>query len=344
MNRILKKKVETESSYAAPKGPRFGKWTDASDLQARRDEQLIAEMSKPPFIKVEEVVEEAVQNTPPESMIEDTEMGEAGPMQKIKTQKFVQAKPVQTPSKAEVQTAMEKMGKEKLKQETRNEFNLDVIQARFLRTPISNAGGLTNGNIIATLPMFRSAVRGIIKDSVEQDAANPRTVKVGSIGVRDKTLRKAYICSTPKARVQIAGGGRYKALLDTGAEVNVMTHSIVKEEGLAMRPYPDVNLVSHSGERRPFLGVCEDVEISIGGVKGMHHVFVIEAADHQLVLGQPFLLQMRVELTYVEGEIKCTLHSEDGTRTAEFTVGANTSQKSQTIDDLFVEHRLESLN
>lgn len=38
--------------------------------------------------------------------------------------------------------------------------------------------------------------------------------------------------STPKTKVQIAGGGRYKALFDTGAEVNVMTHDIVIQKEL----------------------------------------------------------------------------------------------------------------
>lgn len=46
--------------------------------------------------------------------------------------------------------------------------------------------------------------------------------------------------STRKTKVQIAGGNKYRALFDTGAKVNVMTHDVLKAEGLAMRPYPDV--------------------------------------------------------------------------------------------------------
>lgn len=66
-----------------------------------------------------------------------------------------------------------------------------------------------------------------------------------------------------------------------------------------MRPCPDVNLVSHNGNRRPCLGISEDFEISTGGA----------TEYHQLILGQPFLLQ----------SVECTLHSEDGRKTAEST-------------------------
>lgn len=80
------------------------------------------------------------------------------------------------------------------------------------------------------------------------------------------------------------------------------------------------------------------------GLTGHHHVFVIEAADHQLVLGQPFLLQMRVQLIYKDNDVKCTLHSEDGRRCAEFTVCTDTAEKMKLADELFPKSRFETLN
>lgn len=64
--------------------------------------------------------------------------------------------------------------------------------------------------------------------------------------------------------------------------------------------------------------MCEDVEITIRGVTGLHHIFVIDAADHQLALGEPFLNQMRVEIIFGDDTCKVILHSEDGKMTAEF--------------------------
>lgn len=86
------------------------------------------------------------------------------------------------------------------------------------------------------------------------------------------------------------------------------------------------------------------MSITIGRVIGQHHVFVIDAADHQLVLGQPFLLQMRVQLVYKDNDLKCTLHSKDERRTAEFTVCTDTQDKMQLADEFFPESNFQALN
>lgn len=94
---------------------------------------------------------------------------------------------------------------------------------------------------------------------------------------------------SPKAKVRLEDGSKITALLDTGAKINVMTREIMEEAGLAMRPGPKLELVSHTGHSRPFLGLCKDVEVAIGGLKTRHPIFVVEHGDHDLVLGQPFL-------------------------------------------------------
>jgi len=57
------------------------------------------------------------------------------------------------------------------------------------------------------------------------------------------------------------------ALLDTGAAINVMTREVIEDAGLAMRRGPKLELVSHTGHSRSFLGLCEDFEVAIGGLK-----------------------------------------------------------------------------
>ena len=41
----------------------------------------------------------------------------------------------------------------------------------------------------------------------------------------------------------------------------------MEDAGLAMRKGSKLELVSHTGHSRPFLGLCEDVEVAIGGLK-----------------------------------------------------------------------------
>ena len=131
---------------------------------------------------------------------------------------------------------------------------MDLIQSRCLQIPLPGAGGLTYGNLMAMTPMFKPVVNKMTRNAEPEKAEGP-TVKIGSIGIRDPRLRRAYTRSTPKAKVQIGDGNRYKSLLDSGAEVNMMTYNVAKREGLAMRPYPNINLISHTGDRKEFLGV-----------------------------------------------------------------------------------------
>lgn len=54
---------------------------------------------------------------------------------------------------------------------------------------------------------------------------------------------------------------------------------------LSMRQRLKLELVSHIGQSRLFLGLCEDVEVAIDSLKIRYTIFVIETRDHDLVLG-----------------------------------------------------------
>ena len=56
-----------------------------------------------------------------------------------------------------------------------------------------------------------------------------------------------------------------------------------------MRKRLKLELVSHTSHSRSFLGFSEDVEVAIKKLKTRHPIFVLEAGDHDLVLGQSFL-------------------------------------------------------
>ena len=101
-----------------------------------------------------------------------------------------------------------------------------------------------------------------------------------------------------KAKVRLEDGSKITALLDTGAEIHLMIREIMEDTELAKRQGPKLELVSHTGHSQSFLGLCEDVEIEIGGLKTRHPIFVVEAGDHDLVLGQPFLNTVKFSQDY----------------------------------------------
>lgn len=55
-----------------------------------------------------------------------------------------------------------------------------------------------------------------------------------------------------------------------------MTREVMEDSGLACRWGRRLELVSHTGHSRPCLGLCEDVEVGVGGLKTRHPIFVVE--------------------------------------------------------------------
>ena len=91
------------------------------------------------------------------------------------------------------------------------------------------------------------------------------TARVGAIGMRRQ--EKTYAASTPKLHVRIGTEqSPVLAMLDSGAEVNVITRAVADELGLPIRTDLLLALKTVSGDSRRFDGACEDVEINVGGV------------------------------------------------------------------------------
>lgn len=112
---------------------------------------------------------------------------------------------------------------------------------------------------------------------------------------------------SPKAKVRLEDGSKVTALLDTSAEINVMTRELIEDANLAIRQGPKLELVLHMGHSCPFLGFCEDVELAIGGFKTRHPIFVVETGDHDLVLSQPFLNFVKFSQEYKPDRIFGTI-------------------------------------
>lgn len=92
-----------------------------------------------------------------------------------------------------------------------------------------------------------------------------------------------------KVKVRFEDSFKVTTLLDTSAEINIMTQKVIKNAGLAMWRSPKLELVSHTGHSYPFLYLCKDIEVAIGGLKTRHPIFVVEYGDYDLIFGQFFL-------------------------------------------------------
>ena len=89
-------------------------------------------------------------------------------------------------------------------------------------------------------------------------------------------------------------------MLDTRAEVNVITQTVAEELGLAIHTDLFLALKAVSGDMRVFDGACEDVEINIGGVINRQTLLVLNNSEHALILRAPFFHDAQVTFKYDE--------------------------------------------
>jgi hypothetical protein len=80
---------------------------------------------------------------------------------------------------------------------------------------------------------------------------------------------------------------KFRGLIDTGAEINVMTKEVYASlSGLIMTENPEIAIIFYSNHYIPFLGVCEDVKVIVKNIEYNVCIFVIDfQANHALVLG-----------------------------------------------------------
>ena len=77
-----------------------------------------------------------------------------------------------------------------------------------------------------------------------------------------------------------------------------MTKELMENVNFPIRQGLKLKVVSYTSHSPLFLGLCEDVKVSIRELKIRHPIFVIEAEDHNLVLGQLFLKSVKFSHEY----------------------------------------------
>ena len=141
---------------------------------------------------------------------------------------------------------------------------------------------LTVGKLLASAPAVK---KQLIKAITEDEAVQFRVDILESSMVDAQNSYSWYSIGSLKVKVRLDDSSKVIALLDTSAEINIIPREVIEDAGLAMRHRPKLELVFHTSYSRPVLGLCEDVELAIEGLKTRHPIFIIEHGDHNLVLG-----------------------------------------------------------
>ena len=97
------------------------------------------------------------------------------------------------------------------------------------------------------------------------------------------------IAKCPQFTVDV-NGVKILALLDTGAEVVVMSKKEATRCRLQWEATSNMNMIAASGVPKKFLGIAHSVTIEIGGAPFSCPVWIIEElGGHEIILGMPFV-------------------------------------------------------
>ncbi|KAI9625997.1 hypothetical protein H4Q26_015985 [Puccinia striiformis f. sp. tritici PST-130] len=123
----------------------------------------------------------------------------------------------------------------------------------------------------------------------------------GALGSIKRSL--TYAC--PLGFVYITmGSTKVKALVDTGAEMNIMPESLAIQLQLPLREI-SMNIMGIGGHSTPIVGLAEGINFSIDAEDEKAANFFIARGKVYTVLGRPFLAdhKVRLELSKSRGEI-----------------------------------------
>ena len=89
----------------------------------------------------------------------------------------------------------------------------------------------------------------------------------------------------PKVKVRL-GDVIVDMMLDTGAEVNIITKALADQARLTVRTNVQIRMKAVSERLSKFAGVCKDIEVNIRRIVNLQTILVIpNLAYYKLILG-----------------------------------------------------------
>src|SRR5438045_4940344 len=138
-------------------------------------------------------------------------------------------------------------------------------------------------------PFWDLMFKGSAKDEKGTESVAPM-VLVNGLALSEWS----YVASMLKIKVKM-GNVSIDAMLNTSAEVNIMSKALADRAGLMVRTNVQMGMKAVLGGLSKFMGMCEDVEVNIGGLVNLQTILVVLfITQHKLILGQPFVHDVQV--------------------------------------------------
>jgi hypothetical protein len=137
---------------------------------------------------------------------------------------------------------------------------------------------------------------------------------------KKETIRPYWARACPEIEIQLLGAeGGIRALLDTGSELNLMSKDTYMKGQWMIDCDIKWNVNSVGTRTNPLWGACPEIMIKLGNVVEAINVFVFEKLPYPLILGVPFITELRMETMVLDdGTHMAKVKSKDDLRKIQF--------------------------
>ncbi len=135
-----------------------------------------------------------------------------------------------------------------------------------------------------------------------------------------------------------------KTLLDSDAEINVMSETLVARAQLSMRRDIHLNMIEVSEAKTNIIECCNDVKIDIDEAKSVISIFVIQSDEYILILSRSY---ERKTCLYINNTSKETCEMtviDDDERMMFFKLILTHNSVNRDVLKIFLEKAKNSLN
>jgi len=173
-------------------------------------------------------------------------------------------------------------------------------------------------------------------------------VQVTAVKFEDSSLEKLnailYAMTCSRTWMLMSDEIYVKTLLDSDAEINVMSETLVARAQLSMQRDIHLDMIEVNEAKTNIIECCDDVKIDIDEAKSMISIFVIESNEYTLILSRSY--ERKTHL-YINNTSKKTCEmtvTDDDERMMFFKLILTYNSVNQDVLKIFLEKVKHSLN
>jgi len=173
-------------------------------------------------------------------------------------------------------------------------------------------------------------------------------VQVTAVKFEDSSLEKLnailYAVTCLRTRVLISDKIYIKTLLDSDAEINVMSETLVAKAQLFMQRDIHLDMIEVSEAKTNIIECCDDVKIDIDEAKSVISIFVIESDEYTLILSRSYERKTRLCINNTLKETCEMTVTDDDERMMFFKLILTHNSVNRNVLKIFLEKAKDSLN